>query len=62
MSETRDELSIKDQTGVITRVQTVDIIRRQRQELSVMPAGLAQGLTREELVDLVEYLVTLRRP
>lgn len=62
VSETRDELSIKDQTGVITRVQTVDIIRRQRQELSVMPAGLAQGLTREDLVDLVEYLVTLRRP
>jgi putative heme-binding domain-containing protein len=61
-SETPDELAIKDQAGVVIRLKTGDIIERQRQNLSVMPAGLAQAMTRQELVDLVEYLTTLRRP
>lgn len=61
-SETAEELAIKLQTGVVTRVPTAKVARREKQGLSVMPAGLAQAMTREQLVDLVEYLLTLKAP
>ncbi len=61
-SETADELSIRQPGGAVVRVKQSDVIRRERQQLSVMPAGLASALTRRDLVDLVEYLTTLRAP
>lgn len=59
-SETPAELAIKQSSGVVVRVATAQIVRRDRQRLSAMPAGLGQLLTRQELVDVVEYLTTLR--
>lgn len=59
-SETAGEIALKQPTGVVVRVPTSQILRRDRQRLSAMPAGLGQLLTRQELVDLVEYLTTLR--
>ncbi|MBL9135155.1 MAG: c-type cytochrome [Verrucomicrobiales bacterium] len=61
-SETAEELAIKQQTGVLTRVPVAKVARREKQGLSVMPAGLAQTMTREQLVDLVEYLLSLKAP
>jgi putative heme-binding domain-containing protein len=61
-SETPDELAVKQQTGVIMRLRKGEILSRQRQRLSVMPAGLAQLVSRRDLVDLVEYLTTLKAP
>jgi len=61
-SETGEELVIRQQTGAMVRLRKSDIVRRERQELSVMPAGLAAVMGRQELVDLVEYLTTLRAP
>lgn len=61
-SETDDELAIKQQTGTVVKVGKPDVVRRERQQLSVMPAGLASVLSRQELVDLVEYLTTLKAP
>ena len=61
-SETAEELAIKQQGGVVVRVKPANIARRERQKLSVMPAGLGQVLTRQELVDLVEYLASLKAP
>lgn len=60
-SETADELAIKDQTGIVTRVKKADVTKREQQKSSVMPAGLAQVMTKQELVDLVEYLTTLKK-
>ena len=37
------------------------VVRRERQQLSIMPGGLGQILTRQQLVDLVEFLSGLRR-
>ncbi len=61
-SETEEEVVIRQQTGAMVRVRKSDIVRRERQELSEMPAGLAAVMGRQELVDLVEYLTTLRGP
>ncbi|MBL9128524.1 MAG: c-type cytochrome, partial [Verrucomicrobiales bacterium] len=61
-SETEEELAIKQQAGTVVRVRKADVLRRERQKLSIMPAGLASVIGRQDLVDLVEYLTTLRAP
>ncbi len=61
-SETPEELAIKQQSGVVLRVPKADVASRQQQQLSVMPAGLAQLISVRDLVDLVEYLTTLQAP
>jgi len=61
-SETPDELAVKAVGGIVTRVRKSEIASRQQSRLSIMPAGLQQGLTPQELVDLVEYLASLKKP
>jgi putative heme-binding domain-containing protein len=60
VSETTDELALKAVGGLVARYKKTDIARRTKQKLSIMPAGLEQTMTREELVDLVEYLSSLK--
>jgi putative heme-binding domain-containing protein len=60
-SETADEIAVKTQTGLITTLRKSEIERRVRQTTSVMPSGLQAALSVQELVDLVEYLSTLRK-
>lgn len=62
VSETAEELSIKAQTGIVTRIKKSDIAQRAKMTTSVMPAGLQLTLTTQELVDLVEYLASLKKP
>lgn len=59
-SETPTELALKQPSGVVVRLPIATVKRRDRQRLSAMPAGLGQLLTRQELVDLVVYLTTLK--
>lgn len=59
-SETADELAIKAQGGIVTRYKKSDIVKRTQQRTSVMPVGLAQTMSTQDLIDLVEYLSTLR--
>lgn len=61
VSETADEIAIKSNTGVVTRYKKPDIKSRQQMKLSIMPAGLQQAMTVDELVDLIEYLRSLKR-
>jgi putative heme-binding domain-containing protein len=60
VSETADEIAVKAQTGIITRYKRTDVARREKQSLSIMPTGLQQAMTTQELVDLVEYLASLK--
>ena len=62
MSETADELVLKTVGGITTRYNKSDILRRTKQKLSIMPAGLEQTMSTDELVDLVEYLSSLKKP
>ena len=61
VSETADELAIKAATGIVTRYKKSDIASRAQQKLSIMPAGLQQAMSRQDFVDLVEYLATLKK-
>ncbi len=61
-SETPDEVAIKDTGGVITRHKKSAITSMQMMKTSIMPAGLQQSMTAQELVDLVEFLASLKKP
>jgi putative heme-binding domain-containing protein len=60
-SETEDELTIKAVGGITTRYKKGDIAKRTKQKLSIMPAGLQQNMSTQELTDLVDYLATLKK-
>jgi putative heme-binding domain-containing protein len=60
-SETADEVAVKAQTGIISRYKKSDVARREKQTLSIMPSGLQQSMSTQELVDLIEYLSALRK-
>ena len=60
VSETGDEVALKAVGGIVTRYKKSDIAARTQQKLSPMPADLQRTMTAQELVDLVEYLATLK--
>lgn len=53
-------VSLRDGAGVIHRTRPDDIAALDRQQLSSMPAGLEQILSREHLRDLLAYLQSLK--
>jgi putative membrane-bound dehydrogenase-like protein len=59
-SETANGITIKDTKGQYHDIATADIARQVKQKISIMPEGLSQTMTKQELVDLVEYLTTLK--
>lgn len=60
-SETADEIAVRTQNGVTTTHKKSDVVKRQKLASSIMPAGLQLTMTTQELVDLVEYLATLKK-
>ena len=61
VSDAAEEVALKAVGGVVTRYKKGDIARRTQGKLSIMPAGLQQAMTTQELVDLVEYLASLKK-
>jgi putative membrane-bound dehydrogenase-like protein len=61
ISETDDELTIKDAKNIATRIKKQDIATRRKLKTSLMPVGLQQTMTAQDLVDLVGYLSSLRK-
>lgn len=62
VEDTPDRLVIKTAEGRRISLAPRSIEDRRNSDVSLMPEGLAQTLTVEELVNLLEYLTTLRRP
>jgi len=60
-SESADELAIKAQTGIVSRYRKGEIAKRQQMKTSLMPTGLQQAMSPQDLVDLVEYLSSLKK-
>jgi putative heme-binding domain-containing protein len=60
-SETEDEVVMKAVGGVTTHYKKGEVTKRTKQKLSIMPAGLQQNMSAQELVDVVEYLATLKK-
>jgi putative heme-binding domain-containing protein len=61
VSETADELAIKDLKGLVTRVKKSDVTKREKMPGSIMPTGLQATMTTQELVDLIEFLSSLKK-
>lgn len=61
VSETADEVAVKDLNGIISRYKKSALRDRRQMKLSLMPAGLQQIMSAQDLVDLVEYLASLKK-
>lgn len=60
-SETDDALVVRTPGGLSNRYRKTDVLSRSPLESSLMPSGLHQALTEQQLIDLIEYLTTLER-
>ena len=60
-SETPEEISVKGPTGVVTRHPKANVKGRMQQTVSLMPPGLHLTMNETELVDLIEYLASLKK-
>jgi putative membrane-bound dehydrogenase-like protein len=60
-SETADEIQLRIAGGIVTPIKKSAIISRREQKESIMPEDLQKGMTVQELVDLVEFTMTLKK-
>jgi putative heme-binding domain-containing protein len=61
VSETKDDLTLKVPGGVTRKYAKASIESRDKLKTSLMPPGLQQAMTEQELIDLVEWLTTLKK-
>ncbi len=62
VEDTPLKLVLKTADGQRVSVEPRSIEDRRTSDVSLMPEGLAQTMTTQEVVDLLSYLTTLRRP
>ena len=60
LEDNDSEVVLRVQSGENVRISREDIQEIREEKLSAMPVGLEQGMTTQDLVDLLEYLTTLR--
>ena len=61
VSETDAEITIKDVEGIERTFEKDSLLESSVQDVSLMPADIQKLMTERELVDLVEFLTTLRK-
>lgn len=62
VSETEQEVSVKTAEAIIRKIPRDEITAMKKQPISLMPADLQKSLTAKNLVDVVEFLTTLKKP
>jgi putative heme-binding domain-containing protein len=60
VSESAEAVQIREITGVSRELKQKDVESRKKQDQSMMPNGLADALTPEQLADLIAYLQSLK--
>ena len=60
VEDTPDHITIKDTDGKYHDLDRDKIAKMVKQTISLMPEGLNEAMTQKELVNLVEYLMTLK--
>lgn len=58
--DTADHVTLKDVQGKYADFPLEEVASKKQQKVSIMPEGLNGSMTQQELVDLVEFLSTLR--
>ena len=61
LTKTESVTTIKDVNGVVHNINADDIEEQKRLKLSLMPADLVKEMSEQDLVDLVDYLMTLKK-
>ncbi len=61
-SEDKDQISMKAIGGVVTKYAKADVTARAKLPMSQMLPNLQANMTQQDLVDLVAYLSTLKKP
>lgn len=61
LSESDDEVAIKTADAVVRKIVRDDIDVIEKQKISLMPEGLQKNMSADELVALVEYLMSLQK-
>ena len=61
VSQTDDMIILKDAQGIERQLPRSEIEELKKQEKSLMPENLIENLTSDDLVNLVEYLLTLKQ-
>jgi putative heme-binding domain-containing protein len=59
-SETADEIVMKDAKSIVRTLKKSEIDQRKKSEASLMPADLQKVLSEKELIDIVEFMTTLK--
>lgn len=59
VSESAETIEIRQNDGIAVRLKQGEIDERVKQEVSMMPQGLVNNLTPEQLADLIAYLESL---
>ncbi|MRS64921.1 PVC-type heme-binding CxxCH protein [Larkinella terrae] len=60
-SKTETDLQMKFPGGVVTNYKMSDVASMKQMDASMMPSGLQENMSTQELVDLVDYLSSLKR-
>jgi putative heme-binding domain-containing protein len=61
LSETEDSVTIRDSEAISRTISKDEIDEIVKQGVSLMPADLQKLLTAQELVDVVDYMQTLKK-
>lgn len=61
VSQTPQEIQLKGPDAIVRTIKRSDIDELVKQSISMMPADLQKTMTVEELVDVVEYMQTLKK-
>ena len=60
-SKTETDLQMKFPGGLVQNYKTANVVTTKKIDSSMMPSGLQEAMTTPELVNLVEYLSTLKK-
>lgn len=61
MNQNDNEVTIRNAEGIDTNVQRADIEQLKKQQVSLMPTDLHKAFSLQDLIDVVEYMASLRR-
>jgi putative heme-binding domain-containing protein len=60
-SKTETDLQMKFPGGVVSNYKMADVVSMKKMDSSMMPSGLHEAMSTQELVDLVEYLASMKK-
>jgi len=62
VSQTDDAIELKTAEAIVHKLKRDDLDGLKKQTISLMPADLQKQLKAQDLVDIIEYLTTLKKP